>query len=172
MLAPVKCNEICSLISCHLRRLIYEKTDGRISPSSLMVTIYDTDTPYTYHKTGGFAGNPMAPVLPGLVVLGCSGTADAFRWLYAYRVSLIAQKMMKGSLYSQTMKKYTPFIFFGVLVPRDAEILLDMDNLGSLRYRGNLSPSIEYSYLLPKIASYLDVPGLFNVGDELLRRAK
>ena len=42
-----------------------------------------------------------------------------------------------------------PFVFFGVLVERDAEILIDLNCLGQLRYRGNLSPYIEYSYLLP-----------------------
>ncbi len=46
-----------------------------------------------------------------------------------------------------------PFTFFGVLVPRDADILLDMDNLHRLRYRGNYSPFLEFSYLIPKFHS-------------------
>ena len=46
-------------------------------------------------------------------------------------------------------------MFYGVLVERDAEILLDLDNLGKLRYPGMISPSLEYSYLLPKLNNYL-----------------
>jgi hypothetical protein len=44
-----------------------------------------------------------------------------------------------------------PFVFFGVLVPRDADILLDMNNLHRLRYRGNFSPELEFAYLLPRL---------------------
>ncbi len=43
-----------------------------------------------------------------------------------------------------------PFIFFGVLVWRDAEILLEMENLSKLRYRGNISPDLEFGYLMSK----------------------
>ncbi|OVE81655.1 hypothetical protein BVY03_03380 [bacterium K02(2017)] len=170
LLAPVQCNKICTLISRHVTKLIREKTKNRISPPSLMVTIYDTDTPYSYHRIGGHLGNPVAPVLPGLVVQGCSGSIDAFRWLYAYRVSLVSQMMMKGSLYSQVHNKFIPFIFFGVLVPRDADILLDMQNLGQLRYGGNLSPSIEFNYLLPKLNSFLENEDYNTVMDELQNR--
>ena len=81
-------------------------------------------------------------------ILGASGTADALRWLYTYRLSLIAQKIQKGSLYSEVHRRFMPFTFFGVLVPRDAEILLDMDNLHRLRYKGNLSPDLEFSCLI------------------------
>lgn len=170
LLAPVRCNEICTLISNHVTRLIKEKTGGRISPRSLMVTIYDTDTPYTWHQINGYLGNPMAPVLPGLMVLGSSGTIDAFRWLYAYRVSLIAQKMMKGSLCSEVSRTFTPFMFFGVLVERDADILLNMDDLGMLRYRGNISPLIEFSYLVPKLADQLGQCKRTALSEELEER--
>lgn len=170
LLGPVKCNELCALIARHVAGLVKGKTNGRISPPSLMATIYDTDTPYTYHRAEGWLGSPMAPTLPGLVVLGASGTIDAFRWLYAYRVSLIAQKMMKGSLYSQVKKEYVPFVFFGVLVPRDAEILLDMNRLSMLRYRGNLSPLIEFCYLMPRIAALLETGEFRSAADDLKTR--
>lgn len=151
LLAPVRCNEIASNLGQNAARLVREKTDGRIRLKSLSVTIFDTDTPYTYYKTMGYLGRPVAPVLPGLLVLGASGTMDAFRWLYSYRVSLIAQKMMKGSLYSEVKREFIPFVFFGVLVPRDAGILLDTCHLSELRYPGNLSPVLEFAYLLPKL---------------------
>ena len=96
----------------------------------------------------GYNEYHISPVLPGLTILGASGTADALRWLYTYRLSLIAQKIQKGSLYSEVHRRFMPFTFFGVLVPRDAEILLDMDNLHRLRYKGNLSPDLEFSCLI------------------------
>jgi hypothetical protein len=156
LLAPVRCNEIAALLSRRVTKLIGEMTQGRIQPRSLMVTIYDTDTPYTYHQIAGYFGQSMCPIFPGLTVLGASGTIDAFRWLYAYRASLVAQKIMKGSLYSETTRRFTPFVFFGVLVERDAEILLDLDNLSRLRYRGNLSPRIEFAYMVPRLQEFLE----------------
>lgn len=155
MLGPVRCNEIAAQLSRRLCRAIAERTGGRIAPRSLQVTIYDTDTPYTYHQIAGYYGRDDAPVLPGLTCLGASGSIDSFRWLYAYRASLIAQKMMKSSLWSEVERCYVPFVFLGVLVERDAEILLDLDRLSLLRYGGNLSPLIEYSYLLPRLEGYL-----------------
>ncbi|MFA6078163.1 MAG: hypothetical protein WC779_00230 [Candidatus Omnitrophota bacterium] len=148
ILAPIRCNEIAAIFSARVTKLIIEKTSGKISPKSLSVIIYDTDTPYTYHKIMGYRRDGVSPVLPGLIVMGSSGTIDAFRWMYAYRVSLIAQKIMKSSLYSQIHKSFIPFVFFGVLVPRDAEILLDMSKLHMLRYRGNMDPEIEFCYIL------------------------
>jgi hypothetical protein len=127
---------------------IVERTSGRIRPKSLAVIIYDTDTPYTYHDIMGYGVANLAPVLPGLTVLGTSGTIDAFRWLYTYRVSLISQKIQKGSVYSEVQRRFMPFVFFGVLVWRDAEILLDMENLSRLRYRGNLAPDLEFAYMI------------------------
>lgn len=167
LLAPVRCNEIAMLLAHGVKELVIEKTDGRISPKSLTVVIYDTDTPYTYHRLLGYNANPLAPVLPGLTALGASGTIDAFRWLYAYRVSLVAQKIQKGSLYSQAHGRFIPFVFFGVLVPRDAEILLDMANLDKLRYRGNLSPLMEFCYLLPLINEYLRGESPADVEEEI-----
>lgn len=172
LLAPIRTNEICALMARHIAGLVREKTNGRINPPSLNVTIYDTDTPYTYYQTSGSLGHPLAPVLPGLVVQGTSGTIDAFRWLYSYRVSLVAQKSMKGSLYSQVKSEFIPFMFMGVLVPRDADILLDMHNLDRLRYRGNLSPMIEYSYLIPKLAKTLKMNSEKNISEELESRLK
>ena len=110
--------------------------------------IYDTDTPYTYHEVMGYNDFETSQVLPGLTILGASGTIDAFRWLYTYRLSLIAQKIQKGSIYSEVHRRFIPFTFFGVLVPRDAEILLDLDNLHRLRYKGNLSPDVEFLYMV------------------------
>lgn len=147
LLAPVRCNEIAALLSARITLLISRKSNGRINPAGLAVVIYDTDTPYTYHEIMGYCKDEPARVLPGLVVLGSSGTIDAFRWLYSYRISLIAQKLMKSSLYSEVYRKFIPFVFFGVLVPRDAEILLGMKDLHRLRYRGNLDPDAEFGYL-------------------------
>ncbi|MFH0771693.1 MAG: hypothetical protein V1933_03650 [Candidatus Omnitrophota bacterium] len=155
ILAPIRCNEIAAALSENITARIIEKTAGKIRPKSLAVVIYDTDTPYTYHNIMGYSGNLSAPALPGLIVLGSSGTIDAFRWLYSYRVSLIAQKMMKGSLYSEVHQRFVPFVFFGVLVPRDAEILLDMKNLHRLRYRGNIAPDIEWACLVKNYLEYL-----------------
>ncbi|MCW8914498.1 MAG: hypothetical protein OQK24_01445 [Magnetovibrio sp.] len=155
LLGPIRCNEICTVISEHVCDLIEYKSGGRIHPRSLQVTIYDTDTPYTYNQIMGYYGREMSPSLPGLVVLGSSGTIDAFRWLYAYRVSLLSQKIMKSSLYSEVAKRFIPFVYFGVLVERDAEILLEMDNLSKLRYPGNISPFIEFAYLIPKLVDYV-----------------
>jgi hypothetical protein len=155
MLGPIRVNEIATVMSLRIAEKIRRYSEGRINPPSFMVTIYDSDTPYTYHRISGHYGNPLAPTLPGLTVLGSSGSIDAFRWLYAYRVSLVAQKMMKGSLYSETARRFIPFVFYGVLVERDAEILLEMKNLSLLRYRGNLSPEIEYLYLLDKMNKLL-----------------
>ena len=154
-LAPIRANEVACVMARNIRGLIEEKTGGRITPPSLAVVILDTDTPYTYHHLIGGNANPLAPALPGLTVLGSSGTIEAFRWLYTYRVSLIFQKIAKGSLYSQVHKRFIPYVFYGVLVPRDAEILLDMNQLDLLRYRGNLSPQIEFCYLIPQILHYL-----------------
>ena len=122
---------------------------------NMNILIYDTDTPYTYHHLLGCNGRSDMPILPGLTIMGSSGTIDAFRWLYCYRVSLISQKIQKSSLYSEAHGEFIPFVYYGVLVPRDAEILLDMSNLDTLRYRGNLSPEIEFSYLVPSLAKYI-----------------
>jgi hypothetical protein len=155
LLAPVRCNEIASIISKRVNKLIIEKTSGRISPRSLNIVIYDTDTPYTYHQLIECHSKIHAPILPGLTILGSSGSIDAFKWLYAYRVSLIAQKIQKNSLCSEVSRTFIPFVFFGVLVPRDAKILLDMNNLGNLRYRGNIDPEMEFLYLLPMLLKYI-----------------
>ncbi|TAN42068.1 MAG: hypothetical protein EPN22_13515 [Nitrospirae bacterium] len=155
LLAPVRCNEIAALLSEGIIRRIKEKSSGKINPRGLTVVIYDTDTPYTYHRIMGYYGRKPSPVLPGLIVLGASGTIDAFRWLYAYRTSLIAQKIMKGSLYSEVHKNFVPFVFFGVLVPRDAEILLDMDNLHMLRYKGNIAPDLEFFYIVSELIKFV-----------------
>jgi len=167
MLAPVRCNEICSLISRHVTDLIRDKTGGEISPRSLMVTIFDTDTPNTYHQINGYYGKTTAPMLPGITLLGASGGIEAFRWLYAYRVGLVSQKIMKSSLYSQVNNSFVPFVFYGVLVERDAEILLDLDNLDLLRYRGQISPYIEYLYLLPKLKNYLKATSDRDLSEDL-----
>ncbi len=151
LLAPIRCNEIAALLSERVAERIREKTSGKINPRSLSITIYDTDTPYTYHEVMGYGSCSFSPILPGLTILGSSGTIDAFKWLYAYRVSLISQKIQKGSLYSEVHRKFMPFVFFGVLVPRDADILLDMNNLHRLRYRGNFSPELEFAYLIPRL---------------------
>lgn len=153
ILGPVRCNEIAAILSERVSALIINKSNGRITPRGLSVVIYDTDTPYTYHQVMGYCKSGFFPVLPGLIVLGASGTIEAFRWLYAYRISLIAQKIMKSSLYSQVHGEFVPFVFFGVLVPRDAEILLDMNNLHRLRYQGNVNPEIEFAYLLDEYMS-------------------
>ena len=151
LLAPIRCNEIAALLSERITERIREKTSGQINPRSLSITIYDTDTPYTYHEVMGYGSCSFSPILPGLTILGSSGTIDAFKWLYAYRVSLISQKIQKGSLYSEVHREFMPFVFFGVLVPRDADILLDMNNLHRLRYRGNLSPELEFAYLASRL---------------------
>ena len=151
LLAPIRCNEIAALLSERVAERIREKTSGKINPRSLSITIYDTDTPYTYHEVMGYGLCSFSPTLPGLTILGSSGTIDSFKWLYAYRVSLISQKIQKGSLYSEVHREFMPFVFFGVLVPRDADILLDMNNLHRLRYRGNFSPELEFAYLVPRL---------------------
>ena len=151
LLAPIRCNEIAALLSERVAERIREKTSGKINPRSLSITIYDTDTPYTYHEVMGYGSCSFSPILPGLTILGSSGTIDSFKWLYAYRVSLISQKIQKGSLYSEVHREFMPFVFFGVLVPRDADILLDMNNLHRLRYRGNFSPELEFAYLVPRL---------------------
>ncbi|MBW2184605.1 MAG: hypothetical protein JRF49_12180 [Deltaproteobacteria bacterium] len=171
-LAPIRCNEIAAVMARRVKRLIREKTSDKINIKSLEIVIYDTDTPYTYHHLLGGNNNPLSPALPGLIVLGSSGTIDAFRWLYAYRASLIAQKIQKSSLYSEVHRKFIPFVFFGVLVPRDAEILLEMANLDRLRYRGNISPQIEFCYLLPTIADYLQQTSENHFSEELNERLK
>ncbi len=172
LLGPVRCNEIAAVLSSRLTQAIAKRTGGRIAPRSLQVAIYDTDTPYTYHQIAGYYGRPDAPVLPGLICLGASGTIDAFRWLYTYRASLIAQKMMKSSLWSEVERRYVPFVFLGVLVERDAEILLDLDRLSLLRYRGNLSPLIEYAYLLPRLEGYLKATRTLDVATHLDQRLR
>jgi hypothetical protein len=170
LLGPVRCNEICALLSRHVTEIIRDKTNGRIAPKSLMVGVYDSDTPYTYHKVAGVAGQLDAPILPGLTLLGCSGTVAAFRWLYLYRTSLIAQKLMKSSLYSEVERKFVPFVFFGVLVARDAEILLNMADLGRLRYRGQISPRLEFSYLVPALVESLKNDKTSDFALELAKR--
>lgn len=168
ILGPIRCNELAAVLARRAAGLIRTLSDQRIVPRSLMVTIYDTDTPYNYHNISGYAGNPAAPVLPGLTLLGCSGTIDAFRWLYAYRVSLIAQKIQKSSLWSQVEGRFIPFVYFGVLVERDADILLDLDYLDALRYPGMLSPAIEYAYLATKLdCAEPATAALFSAADEL-----
>lgn len=154
LLAPVFCNLIAEVLSKRIRDKIEIMSRGRINLPSLSVTIYDTDTPYTYYHLIGCGGQPRAPELPGLSVLGCSGTILAFKWLYSYRISLISQKIMKSSLYSEVHRDFIPFVFFGVLVPRDAEILLNMKQLSTLRYKGNLSPQLEYMFLLSDLYEY------------------
>ena len=156
LLAPVCCNQIAEILSKRVRDKIEKLSEGRINPPSLSVTICDTDAPYTYNHLLGCGGQLEAPELPGLTVLGCSGTISAFRWLYSYRVSLISQKIMKSSLYSEVHRDFIPFVFFGVLVPRDADILLDMKNLSTLRYKGNLSPQIEYLFLVSDLLDYVN----------------
>jgi hypothetical protein len=170
LLTPIRCNEICCILSNNIARRIREQTQGRINIKSLSVTIYDTDSPYTFHQIEHHLDSPFAPVLPGLVIQGSSGTIDAFRWLYAYRISLISQKMMKGSLHSQVQGSFIPFIFFGVLVPRDANILLDMSKLNLLRYKGNLSPQIEYLYLLSKLKDQLSTKSDFDFQADFISR--
>lgn len=155
LLGPVRCNEIAALMAKHVKKLIQKKTKQRIMPRGLEVVIYDTDTPYTYHHIMGHSGNPDAPCLPGLSLLGVSGSIDAFRWLYAYRVSLISQKIMKGSLCSQVKSSFIPIVFMGVLVPRDAQILIDLDRLDLVRYKGNLSPKVEFAYMANDILNYI-----------------
>lgn len=156
LLAPIRCNEIAAVLSRHIVKKIEDKTAGRIRPKSLAVVIYDTDTPYAYHKTMGHSFSTLSPVLPGLTILGASGTIDAFRWLYAYRLSLISQKIQKSSLYSEIERCFIPFVFFGVLVWRDAQILLDLNNLSMLRYRGSLSPDIEFAYLIQSLSGDME----------------
>jgi len=170
LLAPIRCNDIASILSDDIVNMIHERSNKRINPKSLAVVIYDTDTPYTYHEIMGFNIWNGSPVLPGLTVLGASGTIDAFRWLYAYRTSLISQKIQKGSLYSQVSKLFIPYMFFGVLVWRDAEILLDMENLSMLRYTGNLSPEIEFAYLIPDIVKECQ-ESFSNVSWEMFNKA-
>lgn len=170
MLGSVLNNEIAAVLSSRVTALIREATNGRISPRSLMVCIYDTDTPYTFHQVAGYFNEQMAPILPGLTLLGSSGSCDAFRWLYIYRCSLIAQKIMKGSLYSEHTRKFMPFVFFGVLVERDADILLDLDRLSLLRYRGDISPYLEFCYLLPKLNKQFKEVSNRNLADEISDR--
>jgi hypothetical protein len=167
LLAPIRCNEIAALLAKNIKRKIIDKTNGRIKPKSLGVVIYDTDSPYAYQHIQSIGGDLRPPIFPGLTVLGASGTIDSFRWLYAYRNSLIAQKIMKSSLYSEVHRKFIPFVFFGVLVPRDAEILLDMSRLDIVRYKGNLSSNLEYLYILKDIADYLDRKSTGTIDDEL-----
>ena len=155
LLAPIRCNELATVLSQRVTALIKKKTSGRISPRSLNVVIYDTDTPYTYHQLLGCNTSRIAPILPGLTVLGSSGSIDSFKWLYSYRISLIAQKLQKSSLYSESCSTYLPFVFFGVLVPRDADILLDLGRLGLLRYRGCIDPEIEFLYIFSDIYAFI-----------------
>jgi len=170
ILAPVRCNEIACLMSRHITNLIRKKSQGKINPQGLAVVIYDTDTPNTYHYINGWHDFNGAPILPGLTVLGSSGTIDAFRWLYIYRISLLSQEIMKSSLYSQVHSKFMPFVFYGVLVPRDAEILLETENLGRLRYKGNISPRLEYTYLVPQLYKAIGSKPLMSAQEELSER--
>lgn len=172
ILAPFRCNEIAAVMAKRVKDLIIEKTQGRISPPSLNILIFDTDTPYTYHHLIGCNGHAGMPILPGLTIMGSSGTIDAFKWLYCYRVSLISQKIQKSSLYSEAHRKFIPFVYYGVLVPRDAEILLDMSSLDKLRYRGNLSPQMEFNYLVPSLAEYITNDNMSDFQQELVNRLK
>lgn len=172
ILGPVRCNEIAALISRNVVKRIHDKTSGRISPRSMQVGIYDSDTPYTYHVVSGWVGRETAPVLPGITLLGTSGSVSAFRWLYFYRMALIAQKLMKSSLYSEVAREFMPFVFFGVLVPRDAEILLDMNRLSELRYRGQLSPEIEFFNLVPNLMSLIQSQKPDSFETDFLQRVK
>lgn len=167
IVAPVRCNEIAAVLSRRVTKLIAEKSSGRIKPKSLMVTIFDTDTPYTYHQINGYYGRADAPILPGITILGISGSIDAFRWLYAYRVALVAQKAMKSSLYSEIAREFIPYTFFGVLVERDADILLDLENLDLLRYRGQVSPYLEYRYLIAKFDKLLTATSTRDLSKEI-----
>jgi len=169
LLAPVRCNEIASILSHRIVKKIKEKSYYNINPKSLAVVIYDTDTPYTYHEIMDKSIWNDTPVLPGLTVLGSSGSIDAFRWLYSYRISLLSQKIQKGSLFSQVHKYYIPFVFFGVLVWRDAEILLDMDSLSILRYFGNISPDLEFAYLIPDIVKEIQEPFTNISWDQIIK---
>ncbi|UCB56970.1 MAG: hypothetical protein JSV30_07180 [Candidatus Omnitrophota bacterium] len=172
ILAPVRCNEIATIFANRVKELIIAKTSGRIQPKSLTVVIFDTDTPYIYHHLLECNGNSLAPILPGLTLMGASGTIDAFRWLYAYRVSLVGQKIMKSSLYSEVHRKFIPFVYFGVLVPRDAEILLESENLSRLRYRGGIDPALEFCYLIPTINEYLETERQVDIYKKLKLKAK
>jgi hypothetical protein len=124
------------------------------------------------NQSTGYFGRRAAPSLPGLAVLGTSGSIDAFRWLYAYRANLVAQKMMKSSLYSEVERRFIPFVFFGVLVERDADILLDLDRLGLRRYRGNLSTFMEFCYLVPKIRDHLAATSQYSLAGEVTERLR
>ena len=77
---------------------------------------------------------------------------------------------MKGSIYSQVQGKFVPFVLFGVLVPRDADILLNMNQLNLLRYRGNVSPEIEYLYLIEQIKDQIATDKSSNFNDEFEQR--
>ena len=77
---------------------------------------------------------------------------------------------MKGSLYSEHARKFMPFVFFGVLVERDADILLDLDKLSLLRYRGDISPYLEFCYLLPKLNKQFKEVSNRNLADEVSDR--
>ena len=101
--------------------------------------------------------------------------ANAYRFRDAERVIddiLAAQKMMKSSLYSEVERRFIPFVFFGVLVERDADILLDLDRLGLLRYRGNLSPFIDFCYLVPKIRDHLAAASQYSHAGEVTERLR
>lgn len=155
MLAPVKCNEICAYISNTVLEMVRSTSNGKINPPGLATVIYDTDTPYTYYRIINQPPAGPVPLMPGLCILGSSGTPRALRWLYTYRLSLLSQKIMKGSLYSQVHSKFVPAVFYGVLVPRDAEILLDEPRLHYLRYKGNMNPANEFYNLVPGLAEGL-----------------
>lgn len=170
LLAPIRCNELASILAHRIKELIIERSGGRIKPRSLALVIYDTDTPYTYHSIMGQTQGSSF-ILPGLTILGSSGSIDALRWLYIYRISLIGQKLMKSSLYSEVHRKFIPFVFYGVLVPRDAEILLDLERLDLLRYRSNMDTSFEFYYMLPSLFKYIKNKGEDNILQRLRLRS-
>ena len=79
---------------------------------------------------------------------------------------------MKSSLYSEHANRFIPFVFFGVLVERDADILLDLERLSLLRYRGDISPYLEFCYLLPKIDKQIREVDNFDLEAERAARLR
>ena len=51
-------------------------------------------------------------------------------------------------------------------------ILLDLDRLGLLRYRGNLSPFMEFCYLVPKIRDHLAATSQYSLAGEVTERLR
>ena len=52
-------------------------------------------------------------------------------------------------------------------VERDAEILLDLENLDLLRYRGQVSPYLEYRYLIAKFDKLLTATSTRDLSKEI-----